>query len=94
MLSMERVGGTGKVVYALDSNSLSRSETSINWLPVSSGVGGSTDMPGTTAGVIDNFLLSLPKDMPKSVPFLGQKMLAFICVENRRPETVERGVDK
>jgi len=32
-------------------------------LAVSSGVGGSTDVRGTTAGGIDNFLLSLPKDI-------------------------------
>jgi len=88
MLSMDRVGGTGEGVFVLDSNSLSRSETSINELraicegvsailtfarvtlfrdeedlAVSSGVGGSTDMPGTTAGGIDNLLLSLPTDI-------------------------------
>jgi len=88
MFSMDRVGGIGKGVFVLDSNSLSRSETSINllraiWegvsviltfarvtlfrgdedLAVSSGVGGSTDMPGTTAGGIDNLLLSLPTDI-------------------------------
>jgi len=87
MVSMDRVGGIGEGVFVLDSNSLSRSETSINllraiWedvsailtfarvtlfrgdevLAVSSGVGGSTDMPGTTAGGIDN-LLSLPTDI-------------------------------
>jgi len=85
---MDRVGGIGEGVFALDSNSLSRSETSVNllraiWegvsailtfarvtlfrgdevLAVSSGVGGSTDMPGTTAGGIDNLLLSLPADL-------------------------------
>jgi len=85
---MDRVGGTGEGVFVLDSNSLSRSETSINllraiWegvnavltfarvtlfrgeedLAVSLGVGGSTDMPGTTAGGIDNLLLSLPTDI-------------------------------
>jgi len=85
---MDRVGGTGEGVFVLDSNSLSRSETSINELraicegvsailtfarvtlfrdeedlAVSSGVGGSTDMPGTTAGGIDNLLLSLPTDI-------------------------------
>jgi len=85
MLSMETVGGIGEGV---DSNSLSRSETSINLfrairkavnailtfarvtafrgdedLPVSSGVDGSTDMPGTTAGGIDILLLSLPTNM-------------------------------
>jgi len=90
MLSMDRVGGTGEGVFVLDSNSLSRSETSINELraicegvsailtfarvtlfrdeedlAVSSGVGGSTDMPGTTAGGIDNLLLSLPTDIEK-----------------------------
>jgi len=88
MFSMDRVGGIGEGVFALDSNSLSRSETSVNllraiWegvsailtfarvtlfrgdevLAVSSGVGGSTDMPGTTAGGIDNLLLSLPTDI-------------------------------
>jgi len=85
---MDRVGGIGEGVFALDSNSLSRSETSVNlfraiWegvsailtfarmtlfrgdevLAVCSGVGGSTDMPGTTAGGIDNLLLSLPADI-------------------------------
>jgi len=33
---------------------------------VSSGAGGSTDMPGTTAGGIDNLLLSLPTDLLKN----------------------------
>jgi len=75
---MDRVGGIGEGVFALDLNSLSRSETSVNllraiWegvsailtfarvtlfrgdevLAFSSGVGGSTDMPGTTAGGIE-----------------------------------------
>jgi len=34
-------------------------------LAVSSGVGRSTDMPGTTAGGINNLLLSLPTDIKK-----------------------------
>jgi len=44
-------------------------------LAFSSGVGGSTDMPGTTAGGIDNLLLSLSTHMPYTGP--------FIYVENR-----------
>jgi len=49
-------------------------------LAVSSGVGRATDMPGTTAGGIDNLLLSLPTDI-KKCPFLGQNLLAFAYVE-------------
>jgi len=43
------------------------------------------DVPGTTSGGIDTFLLSFPTEMAKSGPFLGQNMLAFIYVENRKP---------
>jgi len=32
------------------------------------------DVPGTTSGGIDNLLLSLPTEMPKRGPFLGQNM--------------------
>jgi len=44
-------------------------------LAFTSGVGGSMDLPGTTAGGIDNMLLSLPTEMPKIDLFLFTKCL-------------------
>jgi len=91
---MDSVGGTGKGVFVLDSNSLSRSETSINLLreiweavsailtfarvtlfrgyedfPVSSGVGGSTDVPRTTTDGIDTSCFHFQRTFKKKTSF-------------------------
>jgi len=45
-------------------------------LAFSSGAGGSADMPGTTAGGIDNFLLSLP-----FLTFFGSQYARFFMLK-------------
>jgi len=54
-------------------------------LLLSSGVGGSTKMPGITAGGIDNLLLSLPRDMQNLID-------DNFCVK-KKSNLAEQGID-